>query len=69
MNYDISVIPIPSPLTFTPAIQAIRLPSNGQIDSTFVDVTAVVSGWGSTSEGSGLFSVIQMNLNQNQIKY
>lgn len=53
MNFDISVIPIPSPLTFTAAIQAIRLPTNGQINSTFVDTTAVVSGWGSTVQGGG----------------
>lgn len=53
MNNDISVIRIPSPLTFTPAIQSIRLPTNGQVDATFVDATAVVSGWGSIYEGSG----------------
>ncbi|KAJ6642568.1 Serine protease 3 [Pseudolycoriella hygida] len=51
MNYDISVIEIPSPLTFTVAIQSIRLPTNSQINSTFVDASAVVSGWGSTFHG------------------
>ncbi|XP_037039762.1 brachyurin-like [Bradysia coprophila] len=53
MNNDISVISIPTPLTFSPAIQSIRLPTNSQIGSTFLDATAVVSGWGSIYEGSG----------------
>lgn len=53
MNYDISVIPIPTPLVFSPAIRSIRLPTNRQASSTFLDVTAVVSGWGSTRHGGG----------------
>lgn len=53
LNNDIAVIRIPNPLVFTPAIQSVRLPTNGQIGSTFLDAAAVVSGWGSTSHGSG----------------
>lgn len=45
MNNDISVIPIPTPLIFSPAIQSIRLPTTGEIGATFLDETAVVSGW------------------------
>lgn len=58
MNYDISIIPIPSPLTFSAAIQSIRLPTNGQISATFVDATAVVSGWGSTANGAGASQIL-----------
>lgn len=58
LNNDISVIQIPTPLTFSPAIQSIRLPTNGQLGSTFVGNTAVVSGWGATSQGSGASQVL-----------
>ncbi|XP_037039761.1 brachyurin-like [Bradysia coprophila] len=52
LNNDIAIISIPTPLTFSPSIQSIRLPTNSQIGSTFRDVSAVVSGWGTTSHGS-----------------
>lgn len=45
-NFDISVIPIPTPLILSVAIQSIRLPTASQVSSTFVDREAVVSGWG-----------------------
>lgn len=53
LNNDISIIPIPTPLTFTDAIQYIRLPTAGQVGSTFLDVQGRVSGWGATSPDSG----------------
>lgn len=52
-NFDISLIQIPSPLTLTPSIQTIRLPTVSQADSTFVDWQAIVSGWGSTGQNTG----------------
>lgn len=59
LNNDIAVISIPTPLTFSSSIQSIRLPTNGQIGSTFRDVSAVVSGWGSTSHGSGPSQILR----------
>lgn len=58
LNNDIGIISIPTPLTFSPSIQSIRLPTNSQIGSTFRDVSAVVSGWGSTSHGSGASQIL-----------
>ncbi|KAJ6636850.1 Serine protease 2 [Pseudolycoriella hygida] len=57
-NFDISIIPIPTPLVLTAAIQVIRLPTNRQISSTFADVSAVVSGWGSTYNGGGASQIL-----------
>lgn len=59
LNNDIAIISIPTPLTFSPSIQSIRLPTNSQIGSTFRDVSAVVSGWGATSHGSGASQILR----------
>lgn len=50
---DVSVLSIPTPLTFTAAIQPIRLPTAAQYGTSFVGVQATVSGWGETFPGSG----------------
>lgn len=52
LNFDISIIPIPSHLTLSHAIQTIRLPTSGQVGSNFIDYQAVVSGWGATGAGT-----------------
>jgi len=54
LNNDVSIIPIPTPLSFSPAIQAVRLPTAGQVGSTFLDAQAVVSGWGATGPDTGV---------------
>lgn len=58
LNFDISIIPLPSPLTLTPAIQTIRLPSAGQADYSLVDHQARVSGWGATGAGTGVSPIL-----------
>jgi len=57
-HFDVAIISIPTPLTFTQSIQPIRLPTNSQLGSTFRDVSAVVSGWGATSHGSGASQIL-----------
>lgn len=59
LNNDVSVLSIPSPLSFTPAIQSIRLPNARQIGTTFFGVQATVSGWGETAPGSGAQSLLR----------
>lgn len=51
LDNDIAVIAIPHPLTFTQAIQRIRLPIMQQINMTFPERLGVVAGWGQTGEG------------------
>lgn len=51
LNNDISLIKLPSAITYTASIQAIRLPTIGQASSPFVNYQAVVSGFGRTSDG------------------
>lgn len=53
LNNDISLLSVPSPLTFTAAIQPIRLPTAAQVATTFTGAQATVSGWGETFPGSG----------------
>lgn len=48
LNFDISVISIPSPLTFNAAISAVRLPSTAQTYADFLNRQSIVSGWGNT---------------------
>lgn len=55
-NYDISVIPLTTPLILSVSVQTIRLPTAGQISSTFVDRQAVVSGWG--AQGSNFNQIL-----------
>lgn len=59
LNNDISLVSVPSPLTFTPAIQSIRLPTAAQVTSTFTGAQATVSGWGEIFPGSGLQTMLR----------
>lgn len=59
LNNDVSVLSIPSALEFTPAIQSIRLPTAGQIGTTFIGIQATVSGWGEIVPGSGNQSLLR----------
>lgn len=59
LNNDIALIGIPSPLTLTLSVQAIRLPHREQMSHTFVGSTATVSGWGEAFPGSGVQSLLR----------
>lgn len=50
---DISVVAVPTPLSFTAAIQSIRLPTASQFGTTWVGQQTTVSGWGQVYHGSG----------------
>lgn len=57
-NNDVSLLRIPSPVTFSAAIQAVRLPSAAQSSYTFNGQEATIAGWGAVSTGGG----VQQNL-------
>lgn len=54
-----SVLSLPTPLTFTVAIQAIRLPTAGQVETTWAGVQATVSGWGGGGPGIGVQALLR----------
>lgn len=59
MNFDISLIRIPTALVITNAIQPIRLPRASQISQTFSGYQSTVSGWGNTGPGTALQPTLQ----------
>lgn len=59
MNYDISVVRIPSTLSFNNAINFIRLPRGGQANHSFLDYQSTVSGWGIIGPGSDLQTILR----------
>lgn len=59
LNNDVSVLSIPTPLTFTVAIQAIRLPTQGQVGTTWAGVQATLSGWGGGGPGIGVQALLR----------
>lgn len=52
LNNDVSLIGLPSSLSFSASIQAVRLPSLSQAGTTFLGLQSAVSGWGRTSDGN-----------------
>lgn len=59
LNNDISLVNIPTPLTWgSAAIQPIRLPTAGQVSTTFVNIQARASGFGVTEQG-GISTVLR----------
>ena len=59
LNNDVSLVLIPSALPLGPSIQAVRLPTAGQLQTTFTDVQSIVSGWGATGPGSGVQTLLR----------
>jgi len=59
LNNDISVLSVPTPLTFTAAIQSIRLPTAGQVGTTWVGVQATVSGHGNLGPGTPVQALLR----------
>jgi len=58
LNNDVSLIPLPTTVATSAAIQVIRLPAASQAGTTFLDAQATVSGWGNAGPGTG----VQANL-------
>lgn len=58
LNYDIALIRLPSPVTFTATIQSIPLPGRAQVNNTFTGYKAAASGFGLTSDDSTVASQI-----------
>lgn len=54
LNFDISLIRLPSPLLFNNAIQSVRLPRASQINQSFLGSQSTVSGWGITGPGTNV---------------
>jgi len=54
LNNDIGVVSIPSALTFSNAVQAVRLPTAAEGAQTFNGILAIVSGWGAISNLIGV---------------
>lgn len=52
LNFDLSLIALPTPLTLNAAIHPIRLPTAAQTYTDFVNLPATVSGWGNTGPGT-----------------
>lgn len=54
LNFDLSLVAIPTPLTFNSAISAVRLPSTSQTYTDFLNIISIASGWGNTGpQGAG----------------
>lgn len=59
IHYDVGLVQLPQPLTFTDAIQPIDLPTWDQVNNALVNEIATVSGWGRTDGfTSGVSSVL-----------
>jgi chymotrypsin len=65
LNNDISLLLLPTPVTFTDRIQPAPLPALGRTD-LFAGILATVSGWGRVSDGSSATSA-QLRSVQNNI--
>ncbi|XP_013197969.1 brachyurin [Amyelois transitella] len=51
---DVAVIYLPTPVTLSATINTIALPSGNQLSENFAGSTATASGFGVTSDGSGI---------------
>lgn len=58
LQNDIALLHLPNPVTYTSTIQAVQLPSSSDASNTFQDENALVSGYGLTSEDSGVSSTL-----------
>lgn len=52
LNYDIALVAIPTPLSFSHSISPIRLPFASQANANLVNQKATVSGWGNSGPGT-----------------
>lgn len=59
LNNDVSLLSVPTPLTFTPALQSIRLPTAGQVGTTWTGVQATLAGWGGGGPGIGVQALLR----------
>lgn len=50
--YDVALLSLPINVTFTATIQSIRLPAQNQVNTTFVNGTATLSGFGRLNDTS-----------------
>jgi Trypsin len=50
LNNDIGLIGLPSAVALGPNVAVIRLPTTGQVGTTFAGVLATVSGFGRTTQ-------------------
>ena len=64
---DIAVIKLPSPVSFTEAIQTVRLPSKADVVDDFVGAVATASGWGLTDGTSTTASQVLNYVNMDVI--
>lgn len=59
LNNDIAVVSIPSALSFSDAIHAVRLPTRAQASQTFANLQTTVSGWGAISPTGGAQTLLR----------
>ena len=59
LNNDIALIPLLTPLSFSPSIQPIKLPALSQENSIFMNNRVVASGFGKTSDTSSVSSILK----------
>ncbi|XP_055377178.1 collagenase-like [Condylostylus longicornis] len=51
LYYDIGLIKLPIQISFTEAIQPIRIPCFNEVNNNYIGRKALISGWGMTSDG------------------